>query len=127
MKKFILLCFFATIGIHVYGQNDPVINVGAGLSYVVSSLEYSARTHNFEGYNFVVEKPLSFNSYKNIFLSIHPEIRYEKLREYYETSGLGRWYSYDHVLRAAFVQSKVLINSRLKSSSAIYTGVCAAT
>ncbi|MFW6257423.1 MAG: hypothetical protein ACOC11_01440, partial [Prolixibacteraceae bacterium] len=52
-----------------------------------------------------------------------PGLKYEHLGEYFETSGLGRWYSYNHVLQAAFVQSKIVFNSRFKSGEIIYTGV----
>lgn len=127
MKKIYLLCLFLSIRILLFAQNEPALNVGAGLSYVITSSKYNSGPHNMSGYNFTLEKPFFLGSSKNKFLSVYPGVRYEKLREYYETSGLGKWYSYEHVLNAATVQAKVLINSKLKSEMILYTGASAGT
>ncbi len=123
MKKIYLLCLFLFTQILIFGQNKPIINVGAGLSYVNTNSNYGGGTHNISGHHFIIEKPILFKKDKNVFLSLLPGVRYTQLHEYFETSGLGHWYSYEHLLEAAFIQAKVLFNSKLKSNTFIYTGV----
>ena len=127
MRKALLLFFILSAGIKLFAQNESAINVGSGLSLIVTPPANSARSHNISGYHFLIEKPIVFNKEKSVFLSLHPGLKYEVLGEYYETSGLGRWYSYNHLLQAAFIQSKLVFNSRFKSGEIFYTGASLGT
>jgi len=127
MRKALLLFFILSAGIKLFAQNESAINVGSGLSLNVTPPANSARSHNISGYHFLIEKPIVFNKEKSVFLSLHPGLKYEVLGEYYETSGLGRWYSYEHLLQSAFVQSKILFNSRFKSGETFYAGASLGT